>query len=128
MGKPMRPLVSALFLGALALSGCGSNEGPHASPTVQVKGKITYQGKPMSKGEITFEPVNIGREAQGAIQSDGTYVMTTFKKDDGAVPGVHRVAITGMGKSFPRKYQSAGSSKVEVEVVEGKTEYNIDLK
>jgi hypothetical protein len=123
-------LVVALAL--LPCWGCGSNEGTYVAPTVPVKGKVTYQGKSLIQGSVTFEPVDSGREAQGSIQPDGTFVLTTFKEGDGAVAGMHRVAVTGTSKgakeAVPLKYQNPSSSKVEVEVSEGKSEYTIDLK
>ena len=127
-------------LAALALSlvvllpggGCGSkNEGHYVAQTVPVKGTITYKGKALTQGQITFEPEN-GREAHGTIQPDGTFVMTTFKEGDGAIAGTHRIAVRGTGKGgkdiLPVKYRNASSSKVEIEVDGGKTEYPIDLK
>jgi hypothetical protein len=98
--------------------------------TLPVKGKVTLKGKPLTQGQIVFEPDSAGREAHGSIQPDGTFELTTFKPGDGAAPGTHRVAVTGTSKkdAVPVKYQSTSSSKTEVEVAEGKTEYTIDLK
>ena len=47
-----------------------------------------------------------------------------------AVPGTHRVAVSGTSKkdAVPVKYKSVSSSKTQVEVAEGKAEYQIDLK
>ena len=68
--------------------GCGPKR-PAAAP---VRGKITFQGKPVTEGQITFHPEH-GRPAIGAIGTDGTYRLTTFKSDDGAEPGNYRVTI-----------------------------------
>jgi hypothetical protein len=107
------------------LSGCGG--GPVATPTtLPVKGVVTYKGVPVKTGRVQFEPDG-GRDAYGDIQPDGTYTLTTYTKDDGAIPGTHRVAVTGLGKTVPLKYQSVSSSKIEVEVSEGKTDYPINL-
>jgi hypothetical protein len=129
----MRPGAGPLVLTVLALSlcwGCGSSEGPYVGTTVPVKGKITYKGKPLTQGQITLEPESAGREAHGSIQPDGSFELSTYKQGDGAVPGTHRVSVTGTSKKdkLPAKYQSLGSSKTEIEVAEGKTEYTIDLK
>lgn len=124
---PLSKALAALML--LASCGCDKNQGSAMrGSTVTVKGKVTYQGKPLTKGNITLEPVDRGREAHGGIQPDGTFVLSTFQENDGAVPGVHRVSITEAGKAVPRKFQHTSSSQVEIEVVEGKTEYSIDLK
>ena len=46
------------------------------------------------------------------------------------MPGTHRVAVTGTSKkdAVPIKYKNVSSSKTQVEVAEGKTEYTIDFK
>ena len=71
--------------------GCGGSTDPAAPvSTVPVKGTVTYQGKPLTGGTIKFEPEGAGREAYGQIKPDGTYVLSTYKPDDGAVLGPHR--------------------------------------
>jgi hypothetical protein len=130
----MRNAAGPVVLAALILVpfwGCGLDAGPQAGMTVPVKGKVTYKGQPLAQGEVVFEPDG-GREAHGSIQPDGTFELSTFKQGDGAVPGVHRVGVSGSLKGgkdpVPLKYRSPSSSKTEVEVAEGKTEYAIDLK
>lgn len=126
MRKLAATLLGCLFL--LPCAGCGSRTGTtYTTATLPVKGKVTLNGKPVTKGTVTFEP-DSGREAHGNIQSDGTYVLTTFKEGDGAVPGTHRVAVSNAGRTVPNKFANVSSSKIEIEVSEGKTDYPIDLK
>jgi hypothetical protein len=122
-----------LVLGALVFTlccGCGSSDGPYVATTVPVKGKVSYKGKPLTQGEIVFEPKSAGREAHGNIQPDGTFELTSFKSGDGAIAGTHRVAVSGTSKKdgVPVKYQNTSSSKTEVEVAEGKSDYTVDFK
>jgi hypothetical protein len=119
--------IALTILVLLPFPGCG-NAPPQAPPTLPVKGKVTFKGKPVTKGAVTFEPDGMGKEAHGDIQPDGTFELTTYKPGDGAVPGTHRVAVSYAGKTIPLKYTNVASSKVEVEVTEGKTDYTIDLK
>lgn len=117
---------------ALPSCGCGSSSSRQRPLTLPVKGKVTYHGKAPSQGRVDFEP-DTGRPASGNIQADGTYVLSTFKEGDGAIPGVHRVAVTGgtgksPGEALPAKFGSFGSSNVEIEVAQGKTEYPINLE
>ena len=79
---------------SLVCWGCGSDPSHYVGQTVPVKGKVTYKGKPLTEGQIIFEPDAGGREAHGSIQPDGTFELTTFTKGDGAVTGTHRVAVT----------------------------------
>jgi hypothetical protein len=58
----------------------------------QVTGRVTYAGKPVTQGRIMFYP-EAGRAALGTIAPDGTYTLTTFKPNDGALVGSHRVTI-----------------------------------
>lgn len=121
----MRTFVAPVALVALwfiPCSGCDSNQAKSVVPIVPVKGKITHRGKPLTQGQISFEPMDAGREAFGKIQSDGTFVMSTFKEGDGAVKGVHRVSVTNAGRHVRTK------GDTQVEVSEGKDDYQIDLK
>jgi hypothetical protein len=113
----------------LACLGCGTDSGTFVGATVPVKGKVSFKGKPLTQGEIVFEPDSGGREAHGTIQPDGTFELTTFKHGDGAVAGTHRVAVTGTSKkdNVPLKFKNTSSSKTQVEIAEGKTEYSVDL-
>jgi hypothetical protein len=122
-------LVAPLFISA---GGCGSSGASQAAPTVPVKGKVTYKGTPLTKGVVTFEPRNSGRPATGEIGPDGTFELTTLQKGDGAVPGKHRVSVSGTGPSVkkevvPVKYNDVNTSKIEVEVTADKSDYPIDL-
>ncbi|WZO98418.1 hypothetical protein EP7_005479 [Isosphaeraceae bacterium EP7] len=127
----IRPWLTASALFALLASGCGggAGEGAHVAATLPVRGKVTYKGKPLAGGAIRFEPEDSGREAHGEIGPDGTFVLTTFRAGDGAVSGLHRVAVTAPGRGrLPSKYRSPGSSGVSIEVSESESEYLIALK
>lgn len=81
----MRILVLALCV--VALAGCGG--GPRR---VEVRGKVSYDGRPIEEGEIRFVPATADMGAlSGASISNGTYELAGA----GAVPaGRHRVEIT----------------------------------
>src|SRR5262249_9934025 len=77
------------LLGALALVGVGCG-----SDTVKVRGPVTLDGKPLPMGTaVTFVPVDKGRSATGATQADGSFRLTTFKPEDGALPGEYKVTV-----------------------------------
>ena len=121
----------SLSLAILPCWGCGGGGTPHLGKTVPVKGRITYRGKPLVQGTVTFEPEDTGREASGDIGPDGTFVLTTFTDGDGAVPGIHRVRVGNaavgpatIGRPAATKNRNPRDAIVTVDVVEGKTEYD----
>ncbi len=122
-----------LTLGVFFLTGCGgtTEQVSNLLKPVPVKGTVTYKGKPLTGGTIRFEPEDGGREAAGNIEPDGSFTLSTFQSNDGAVAGSHKVAVeppSGQSKSIPAKYRSAGSSGIVMEVSPEKTEYAVDLK
>ena len=70
------------------LGGCGDGLPERG----KVTGKVTFNGKPVPEGTVTFYP-ETGRSATGRIQPDGTYTLTTFDEGDGAIVGPHEVTI-----------------------------------
>jgi len=84
---------SCLLLLAVA-AGCGES----LPPTVSVEGKVTWQGKPLTDGTVMFHPVAIPegsprRPATCELGPDGTYRLSTFRRQDGVVPGRYAVVI-----------------------------------
>jgi hypothetical protein len=81
-----------LIVLAAALPGCGDRQ----PKRVLVRGRVLYQGKPLSGGTIVFTPDadrgNYGPLAHAPIEADGTYRLTT-DGGVGASPGWHRVTI-----------------------------------
>ncbi len=67
-------------------------------PMVPVKGKVTWQGEALESGTVTFHPEQIAvglpkRPATGLLQPDGTFSLTTFTADDGAIEGSYQVTV-----------------------------------
>jgi hypothetical protein len=56
---------------------------------------ITLEGTPVAGATVLFMPdgQDGGRPASGFTSSDGTFRLTTYKPDDGALPGKYRVLI-----------------------------------
>src|SRR5262245_44449132 len=77
------------FMTTLAFLGAGCKPGVEMAP---VKGTVTYNGKPLAKGTILFEPTG-QRSATGKIVDGEIVEVTTYKSGDGAVVGPHKVAI-----------------------------------
>jgi hypothetical protein len=121
-------LASGLALGwTVLLSGCGGS----AYRTVPVEGTVTYQGKPVTSGTITFVPEKPGPAASGTIRPDGIYVLSTDGAP-GAVPGRYTVMIISLGNTagvlpeqrnplpplhLPEKYSNNRRSGLTAEVL-----------
>jgi hypothetical protein len=77
------------------LSGCGGGK----FRVTPAKGKVVCAGNPVTVGTVTFTPVGegmeLGKPATAAVGPDGTFVLTTNDRFDGAVVGKHRVVYVG---------------------------------
>ncbi len=109
--------------------------------TVPVSGRVTYQGKPLASGTITFSPENkeSGHAAWGNLDAEGRYSLTTIKINDGALPGEYRVAVVSFvpgtetavsrGKrAIPEKYSRHADSGLTATVGDGSATLDFDLK
>jgi hypothetical protein len=111
--------------------------------TAPVDGKVTFQGQPVKGGSITFRPIKTastkeslkGKPASGSVKDDGTFVLTTYGKDDGAVIGTHEVLFIPFtvgakdydDKPAPSPYAGCVPKTKEVEVKAGKNHIEIEL-
>ena len=84
-----------LLLGVIP--GCGDGQ----FPVVAAKGKVVCNGQPVTSGSVSFSPVGdsgtleTGKSATAAVGSDGTFVLTTYDRFDGAIVGKHNVHYVG---------------------------------
>ncbi|WP_145177085.1 hypothetical protein [Gimesia aquarii] len=136
-------VVCFVLLTLSAFTGCSGNS--DELPTGKVYGKVTYKGKPLPLGSVTFIPDGMGKAASGEIQEDGSYVLTTYSKGDGAIIGNHKVMIISERDTsnlpaesaaanedlslIPEKYSmSPKTSGLTAIVKEDGNEINFDLK
>ena len=84
--------LAVLGIGTVTLVGCGGG-GPSFPPPVPVAGTVALKGQPLKGGTIHFVPIDPkkAQSGSGAIQSDGSFKVTTTKPDDGLVPGKYTV-------------------------------------
>lgn len=63
-------------------------------PTYPVVGRVTFSdGEPVNSGTVEFLSAEHDLNARGKIKSDGSYVLSTFRPNDGAVAGRHRIIV-----------------------------------
>ena len=92
-------MLSFLVLIAFGLAGCGSTDGPNR---FDVRGKVTFNGRPVPAGQVVFEPDrsqgNRGPAAYAKIV-DGRYETS---REKGTIGGPHRARVQGSdGKVSP---------------------------
>jgi hypothetical protein len=123
-----------LFL-LFAAAGCG---GPETHP---VQGKVVFkgEGQPVTGGWLTFEPTDAKARASamGDIQKDGTFRLTTYRKNDGAPPGEYRVMIQSPmpdnpdkppPPDFDRRYTRPETTTLKYTVKPGKNDFVIEVE
>ena len=123
----------------LTLAGCGAT-GPGMA---QVTGKVTYQGKPVPKGTVSFVPTAPGgRNATGQIVESGEYRLQTENPGDGALTGDYNVSISARDNAVldyipkkpippkylaPAKYENPTTSGLKATVKSGSNTVDFDL-
>lgn len=140
--SPIRRLGLLLFLvPALMMCGCGRKTGT-------ISGKVTYKGKPLKGGMVTFlseGPKSMNKPSK--IEKDGSYSISGFSvgpakitvqgvkarrlmvpKSMQNMPGVAGAKSDQEEVYVPDKYASPDTSDLTYEVQAGKQEHNIDLK
>jgi hypothetical protein len=121
---------------SLVAAGCGGNT------TFPVEGKVVFKdGTPLHGGLVMFELVGDDAAktcARGDIQPDGTFRLSTFKRNDGALPGRHRVSVTQplpkgreseLGKRIiHRRFEDYDTSQLEFTIERGKNQITIEVE
>lgn len=127
------------FAAVVVLLGCGGGGKYKLAP---VKGSVTYKGKPVPNGTVSFIPEGGGPTATGELQKDGTFVLKT-EKSNGAVLGSHTVVIAAMqdmGETLPEarnplpppivpeKYTNPATTDLKAKVEDKDNVFTFDLK
>jgi hypothetical protein len=108
--------------------GCGD---PGAATTARIDGTVTLDGAPVPNALIAFNPAagskTAGRLANGKSDASGKFSVSSFKANDGAMPGSYVVTVDGEG--VPDKYKAPDKSDLKVTVEAGKTNtVKLDMK
>jgi hypothetical protein len=122
----------------LTVVGCGGQK------TYPVEGRVVFKedGSPLWGGFVQFELKDEEAPsvvARGAIQEDGSFRLQTYRDNDGALEGVHRVLITPplTGGDFERgnvpqvihpRYKSYQTSKLEFTVTRDRANNNFRIE
>lgn len=118
--------------------GCGDAPQQKLAPA---KGKVVFNGQPVEGGSVSFRPLAevapgvAARPAAAEVQQDGTFVLTTFQKDDGATVGKCQVTYLPRlqaAKDYDDKppmpaWAGALPKDKEIEVQAGQNDFTIEL-
>lgn len=111
-GRPPRP--TGRFSPSLArvallvcLSACGCSGKPSVVP---VGGRVFYNDEPLPFGIVVFQPKQ-GQPGIGELQEDGSFKLSSYAMDDGAVPGRHAVSVSCYEGQRPGKGTPAAEKK-----------------
>ena len=86
-----------LLLPLIGLCGCGNNQ----LPTHKVNGQVKFEDGTTPKfGDIEFYSPKHKINARGKINRDGSFTVTTYNKDDGAVAGKNQIMIMQLTGSY----------------------------
>jgi hypothetical protein len=101
------PIIGA----ALVAPGCGGSSA--SSNSVQVWGRVTYNGKPVQYGWLVFQPTRTSKSnwAFGVISEGGKYSLAPSQSDVVLNPGRFEVYIRP--PTVHDKYKRAGSDEEE---------------
>lgn len=149
-GRFIRFFVLTIFT-VLAVSGCGGDSS--LPKTAKVRGIVSYKGKPLSGGQISFIPeagsesAKSGQPASSQIGTDGSFSLTTFNTGDGALIGAHKVIVSKRSgdttrnqpkadgtidytvpkAEIPTKYESVDKTPLKYTVEDKSNEFKIEL-
>lgn len=109
-------------------------------PVFTAKGQVMFEGKPVEKATVTFQPVDSqGRGGSAVTDENGFFEAQTYEPGDGLTAGTHKVAIqktlfvdkagnvvteirepgSAVEKDFlPKKYRQFDKSGLTVEIAD----------
>lgn len=99
-----------------------------------MSGTVFIDGQPLTSGNIKFVPAG-GRASWGTLDQSGRFTLSCYERNDGALPGEHRVQVSALevlnnnkSKWFaPRKYADFRTSGLSVDVTGPTDDLTIEL-
>lgn len=75
-GLRARPIGLGLWMGLLAAGTCGCGDTTSKAGLCRVSGRVTYQGRPLSRGSLTFHPLTPNGRPTVTMIQDGKYELS----------------------------------------------------
>jgi LSD1 subclass zinc finger protein len=129
-----KPLTVAATLAAILLVAAFGSRlfGSSRVRVYRAHGKAEYEGKPMANATIMLHPLDKKRKPFplpcASVKEDGTYVLNTYGKGDGAPVGEYKITVEWVmpvgNNSIPvnvlsAKYKSVATSDLTVKIKSG---------
>jgi hypothetical protein len=86
---------------ALALGGCADKGTSNRPKVVPAGGRVLFNGQPLAGAHVTFTNAAAGRSAYAKTDADGKFTLTTFERNDGAVPGKQQISVSKLEGAKP---------------------------
>lgn len=137
----------------LCLAGCGSDDDEWTEKRQKVYpagGVVMFNGAPLEGATVQYISPSLDLAAGGTTDAKGHYQLQTYKNNDGAAEGAHKVVVTKRTyeekptkyntpdepsvalipkELLPKKYSNAATTDIEVSVsAKGPNEATIELK
>lgn len=102
-----------------------------------VRGQVYFDGVPAPGAYVVLEPLKGGAKASGVAAADGSFTLSTYTANDGAVAGEYQAAVTWRQKDakgkvgpnlLPAHYATGAKSGLRVTIRPGMNEFVLELK
>jgi hypothetical protein len=133
-------LIRGNILAFLAIGAMGGCSGGNKVARYRVTGKVTYQGQPVERGEITFEDPSTGQVNSSSLSAGGAYALEVPAGDFRVSVAPPLIETKGTGdsppdmvpdpgvKNIPRKYRRQETSGLAAQVAKDKRTFDFELK
>jgi hypothetical protein len=86
-------LILASAVSLLMTAGCSAKVAGRPK-VVPASGRVLYNGQPLEGAHVTFTNPTAKRSAYAQTDANGQFSLTTFERQDGAVPGKQQISVS----------------------------------
>ena len=111
-------------------AGCGPTPPQQTAPPVQVRGKVTYQGKPVPGAQLTFHrEFDDEREGAFAVTDARGEFHGATNDTTGILPGEYHVTVFHPRMNLPNRYADVESSPLKLTIIgeQSELEFPVEL-
>jgi len=118
-----------MIVSSTLMTGCDSGGD---FPVAPVRGRVLCEGQPVPHLRVFFEPLEtgnsaiVGKQAFAFTEADGTFVLSTYGSDDGAVIGKHRVRVGGPDRRQYPDFTCACVLNSEIDIMQVEVKANVE--